>query len=292
MSWEGARIDMPAHGTQRVCPVCVVVRSPRSEAPDCRARSFLCHHLPVRRGVVFAVLGSVIVAAACGGGTDAAVETVRVGVENTPVVAVIDTTTSTAAVAPVAPAAPAASTGGGSSARVDAFAQPAPRAAKSAPNLVVTGRLRIPRLGLDTNVYEGDTLDIIDHGPGHYPSSALPGRQGNVVIAGHRVTKTRPFRHLDTLQAGDRAIFNLPDGGEHVYEFTGHEIVTPDRVDVTAPTSDFRATMFACHPPGSAKYRIVAYWKLISAPVLPPPPVTTTTAPPKPPSPLEGLLGN
>jgi sortase A len=206
------------------------------------------------------------------------------------VVAVIDTTTTTpTTVAPVDVApAPAA---GRVPRPVDAFEQPAPKVPRAVKSLVVMGRLRIPRLGLDTNVYEGNTLDVIDHGPGHYPDAPLPGRQGNVVIAGHRVTHSRPFRNLDTLQPGDQAIFDLPDGGHHVYEFTGHEIVTPDRVEVTAQTSDYRATMFGCHPPGSAKYRIVAYWKLVSAPVLPPPPPTTTTTTAKP-SGLAGLLGN
>lgn len=230
---------------------------------------------------------------ACGGGGETAIETVQGGVVTDPVVAAIDTTTTalvpvveTIDPEPVSAGAPAAAR---ARAPRDAFeptaAPPAPRAVK---NLVTMGRLRIPRLGLDAIVYEGDTLDVIDHGPGHYPSSPLPGRKGNVVIAGHRVTKTRPFRNLDTLQPGDQAIFNLPDG-EHVYEFTGHEIVTPDRVDVVAQTSDYRATMFACHPPGSAKFRIVAYWKLVSAPVLPP---TTSTLPPPPQKSSGGLLGD
>jgi sortase (surface protein transpeptidase) len=51
-----------------------------------------------------------------------------------------------------------------------------------------------------------------------------------------------------------------------VYEFTGHEIVTPERTDITAQGAEYKATLFACHPPGKATYRIVAYWKLISDP--------------------------
>lgn len=238
-----------------------------------------------------AVVVGALVLAACGGDADEAVETVRNGLVTEPVVAVIDTTTTTA----LAPAATTIDPAPGpaavrSRAPRDPFASnAAPAAPRAVKNLLTMGRLRIPRLGLDAVVYEGDTLDIIDHGPGHYPSSPLPGRRGNVVIAGHRVTKTRPFRNLDTLQAGDQAIFHLPEG-EHVYEFTGHEIVTPDRVDVVAQTSDYRATMFACHPPGSAKFRIVAYWKLVSAPVLPP--TTSTLPPPKQQQSSGGLLGD
>ena len=122
-----------------------------------------------------------------------------------------------------------------------------------------------PAARLDTTLYEGDSLSVIDHGPGHLPWTALPGEVGNVSVAGHRVTHSHPFRHLDTLQLGDTLTFEVPSGS-YTYEFTGHEIITPDRVDVTAQTPDYQATLLACHPPGSAKYRIVAHWKLVSAP--------------------------
>jgi LPXTG-site transpeptidase (sortase) family protein len=244
----------------------------------------------------------VLALGACGGGaTTEAVDTVRGGVASDPVIAQVEPT-ATQVIDPLLAAAPDTATLDDvvdTVAGFDPFAQPTVVAAKSskatkatkAPTpLVVMGRLRIPRLNLDTTVYEGNTLDVIDHGPGHYPGAPLPGRQGNVVIAGHRVTHSKPFRYLDTLKPGDQAIFDLPDGGQHIYEFTHHEIVTPDRVEITAQTDDFRATMFGCHPPGSAKYRIVAYWKLVSPPVLPPPPPpppTTTTT-----SFLGNLLGN
>lgn len=246
----------------------------------------------MRRGVGIAALIGALALAACGGHPDAdfALETVRGGLASEPVAAVLDTTTTSA---PAAEDLSAPAPGGPVAPRtLDAFEQRAPAVPKAAKDLVVMGRLRIPRLSLDTLVYEGSTLDVIDHGPGHFPESALPGRRGNVAIAGHRVTHSRPFRYLDTLQPGDQAIFDLPDGGHHIYEFTGHEIVTPDRVDIVEQTDDFRATLFGCHPPGSAKYRIVAYWKLVSAPVLPPPPPPPTTTTTSPASGLGGLFGN
>lgn len=242
--------------------------------------------------MVAAIVAGGMAIAACGGDpSDDALDTVELGLPSDPVPAVIDSTTT----APTLPAAPVALTERApAAARTavprDAFSAPAPPSPRPVSHLVVMGRLRIPRLHLDTIVYEGDTLDVIDHAPGHYPSSPLPGRRGNVVIAGHRVTKTRPFRHLDTLQPGDQAIFHLPEG-EHVYEFTHHEIVTPDRVDVVAPTSDYRATMFACHPPGSARFRIVAFWRLVSAPVAPPTTSTLPTPPQRSKGLLDGLLG-
>lgn len=196
--------------------------------------------------------------AACGARPDdGALATVRGGAAATPVVATIDTTTTTTA-PPPPPPAPAAVR--------SPSAAVTPKAPRPVANLVVVGRLLIPRLGLDTIVYEGDSLDVVDHGPGHLPYTPMPGRIGNVVLAGHRVTHSKPFRHLDTLQLGDTATFMMPNGLQFTYSFTGHEIVTPDRVDITNQTLAYTATFFACHPPGSAKQRIVARWKLISAP--------------------------
>jgi sortase A len=124
--------------------------------------------------------------------------------------------------------------------------------------LQAIGEIAIARLGIDETMYEGITLGTLDHGPGHWPGSAMPGEVGNVVVAGHRVSHSRPFRYLDRLQNGDEVVFTV-DGRRSVYVVTGHEIVTPDRVDIAAPTPTPTATLFACHPPGSTRYRYVVY---------------------------------
>lgn len=124
--------------------------------------------------------------------------------------------------------------------------------------LQAIGEIAIARLGIDETLYEGITLGTLDHGPGHWPGSAMPGDVGNVVIAGHRVSHSRPFRYLDRLQNGDEVVFTV-DGRRSVYVVTGHEIVTPDRVDIAEPTSTPTATLFACHPPGSTRYRYVVH---------------------------------
>jgi sortase A len=133
---------------------------------------------------------------------------------------------------------------------------------------VVLGEIQIPKLGLDVPLNEGLSLVSIDRGPSHWPGTAMPGgTTGNVVVAGHRVTHTRPFRHIDTLVPGDQIIF-IVNGWRSVYEVTGHEVVTPKRTDIAMPTQEPTATLFACHPPGSARYRYVIHSKLVStAPV-------------------------
>lgn len=125
----------------------------------------------------------------------------------------------------------------------------------------VIGTIEVPKLGLRVPLQQGVTLNNIDKGPSHWTGSALPGEAGNVVVMGHRVTKTRPFRYIDTMVPGDEVFFEV-DGVRTRYVMTHYEIVTPDRTDIAAQTAEPIATLFACHPPGSAKYRYVVRLKL------------------------------
>ncbi|MBW3579705.1 MAG: class E sortase [Actinobacteria bacterium] len=139
---------------------------------------------------------------------------------------------------------------------------PAPRGNPVAPNdygtepYVVIGSIEIPRLGLAAPLGEGIALTTIDRGPSHWPGTAMPGDTGNVVIAGHRVTHSAPFRKIDKLEEGDEVIFST-EGRRSTYRVTGSEVVTPDAMRIVDQTPDATATLFACHPPGSARYRYV-----------------------------------
>ena len=127
------------------------------------------------------------------------------------------------------------------------------------------GSIEIPKIGLSTSLYEGIWLTVLDVGPGHWPGTALPGGYGNAVVAGHRVTHSEPFRHIDELVAGDTIV--LADAtGRYTYAVTGSEVVTPDTVDIVTQRPGHTVTLFACHPPGSAAYRYVVFGTLISAP--------------------------
>ena len=129
---------------------------------------------------------------------------------------------------------------------------------------VVIGTIEIPKLGLSVPLNQGISLKSIDRGPSHWPGTALPGNVGNVVVAGHRVTHSKPFRHLDSLVEGDEIIY-VVDGVRSVYAVTGHEVVTPDATWIVNQTQDATTTLFACHPPGSARYRYVVYGSLVSS---------------------------
>src|SRR4051812_2858934 len=108
----------------------------------------------------------------------------------------------------------------------------------------VVGTIVIPKLGLRAPIGEGVSLTIIDRGPAHWPGSAMPGEPGNVVIAGHRVTHTHPFRHIDALRPGDQVIFEV-DGRRSVYVMTRSEVVQPTQVDIVRQTTAPTATLFA-----------------------------------------------
>lgn len=132
-----------------------------------------------------------------------------------------------------------------------------PPADPYAPEPVVElGTIEIPRIGLNHRIYHGITLRNIDKGPSHWPGSAMPGEVGNSVFAGHRVTHSHPFRHIDKLVAGDEIVFTI-GGVRTLYRVTESFVVTPKRVDIADPTPTAVATLFACHPPGSARERYV-----------------------------------
>jgi sortase A len=128
----------------------------------------------------------------------------------------------------------------------------------AAEPLVALGTIEIPKLDVTKSIYEGVTLTTLDHGPGHWPGTAMPGSQGNVVIAGHRVSHDKPFRNLDKLAPGDQVIMTT-DQGRFVYQVTGTDIVLPDALWIVDQTADYTATLFACNPPGSTRQRIVVH---------------------------------
>ena len=126
------------------------------------------------------------------------------------------------------------------------------------------GTILIPKIGLAHPVFEGVWLTVVDHGPGHWPGSAKPGRIGNAVFAGHRVTHTHPFLDLDQLAIGDRVIFDMPYG-VFTYSVTSITVVLPTDIWITDPTRTPTITLFACNPKHSAAQRSVVKGGLVSS---------------------------
>lgn len=138
------------------------------------------------------------------------------------------------------------------------LAAPAPRAKEP---IVELGTLEMPKIGISKPLLEGVSLTVLDHGPGHWPGTALPGHVGNVVIGGHRTSHDRPFRNIDQMVVGDEMILTTSEG-RFVYRVTSTEVVTPDAIWIIDQTSGFTATLFACHPVGSTRERFVVHLEL------------------------------
>ncbi|MEY3567354.1 MAG: hypothetical protein RLZ19_1368 [Actinomycetota bacterium] len=121
---------------------------------------------------------------------------------------------------------------------------------------VIVGAIAIPRIDVIQNLYRGVTLPTLDKGVGWWPGTAMPGQVGNVVLGGHRTSKKKPFRNLDQLQSGDEIFLSSADG-DFVYVVDRTFIVQPTDVWIIDQTTDATLTLFACHPPGSTRERIV-----------------------------------
>lgn len=133
---------------------------------------------------------------------------------------------------------------------------------------IVAGHLSIPAIGLDEAIREGVDLSVLDRGVSHWSGTADPGAPGNMVLAGHRTTHTAPFRDLDRLRPGDEIYVTSIDGRVATYRVAETTIVSPQDIWIVEPTDTPMLTMFACHPKGSARQRIVVRADLVDAPVL------------------------
>lgn len=136
---------------------------------------------------------------------------------------------------------------------------PAARSVPAAPAVGArVGVLSSPALpGWRVPVVEGIGPAELSAAAGHYPGSALPGQLGNMVVAGHRVTHTHPFRHLDRLRPGDGLAVATPNG-THAYRVLWVRVVDPRRGGrVLGDLPGRNLTLTTCHPPGSARQRLI-----------------------------------
>jgi sortase A len=123
------------------------------------------------------------------------------------------------------------------------------------------GTIKIPRFDLDAVLIQGTDTASLERGPGHYPDTPFPGQPGTVGVAGHRTTYLAPFRHIDSLVAGDEITIDMPYG-TFTYTVQKHEIVPPTEVNITDPVGYPRLVLTACHPLYSAAERYAVFAKL------------------------------
>ena len=129
---------------------------------------------------------------------------------------------------------------------------------------VEVGWIRIPSIDVDEVIRSGISLDVIDRGVAHWVGTAGAGEPGNVVLAGHRTTHTRPFWALDALDSGDLIYLADGDGFDVIYRVVDSFVVEPNAMWITYESGAPTLTMFACHPKGSARYRLVVKAEMVA----------------------------
>jgi len=112
-------------------------------------------------------------------------------------------------------------------------------------------------------IRQGVAPSVLEQGPGHYPSTPLPGTSGNSAIAGHRTGWGSPFLHLDQLAPGDEVVFTSVDGVASRYVVDSSLVVGPEETWVLGwdplkagmPT----LTLTTCDPPNVNTRRLVVF---------------------------------
>ena len=148
---------------------------------------------------------------------------------------------------------------------------------KVVPRRVATGKpmavLDIPKIRLDNKVVvEGVGRDELRKGPGHVPSTVLPGQDGTFGVSGHRTTYGAPFYRLNELAKGDN-ITVVTREAVYTYTVSRTAIVRPTDTqvlnNVNGPDGKPKATitLTTCHPRDSARQRLIVFGDLIDTSV-------------------------
>jgi sortase A len=142
--------------------------------------------------------------------------------------------------------------------------QPAPRRVPPGQALAI---LDIPKIQLQRVLVEGVGRDELRKGPGHVPSTVLPGQAGTFGVSGHRTTYGAPFYRLNELVKGDTITVVTRDAN-YTYTVTRSAVVQPTDVQVLANVhaSDGKLkatiTLTTCNPRYSARQRLVVFGDL------------------------------
>ena len=125
--------------------------------------------------------------------------------------------------------------------------------------------LRIPKIGLEVPVLEGDDALTLNRGVGHISGTATPGQVGNVGIAGHR---DGFFRGLKDLAVGDAIEMQRAGAVARTdrYVIQSIAIVLPSDTSLLKNTSGSELTLVTCYPfryVGSAPQRYVVRASLV-----------------------------
>jgi LPXTG-site transpeptidase (sortase) family protein len=130
------------------------------------------------------------------------------------------------------------------------------REAAAVPKPGAPVRLKLPSIKVDTEVKPGGVVtgrsgdlewETLPFVATYYPQLGPVGAPGNPVISGHVVTLSEGnvFRDLYQVELGE-PIEVLTEQSHFTYRIEEIKLVSPDSVDVIAPTEDARLTIITC----------------------------------------------
>jgi LPXTG-site transpeptidase (sortase) family protein len=124
----------------------------------------------------------------------------------------------------------------------------------------------------ETSTSEAAIENDLEDGVVHYPTTVLPGQDGNAAFFGHSSNNIfNPGKYkfafvlLHTLVDGDTFYLTYNDK-IYVYKVISHTVVSPSDVGVLGPVSGqtATATLITCDPPGTSINRLIVVGQQIS----------------------------
>lgn len=125
--------------------------------------------------------------------------------------------------------------------------------------------LRIPKIGVDQSIVQGDGWEQLKKGIGQHAGSVNPGEKGNIILSAHNDIYGETFRYLDQLSPGDE-VFIRTSRREYTYVVDQIHYVDPNRVDLMSQTPESILTLISCYPYRKDTQRIVVVAHLLETP--------------------------
>ncbi|MFC2174057.1 class GN sortase [Acidobacteriota bacterium] len=105
-------------------------------------------------------------------------------------------------------------------------------------------RITVPRIDIERTALSGASGNSMAFGPGHIDGTAMPGEDGNCVLAGHRDTW---FAFLAELVPGDEVLLQVR-AGTVKYSVEECRIISMTDTAILGPGSGKRLTLITCYP--------------------------------------------
>jgi sortase A len=129
-------------------------------------------------------------------------------------------------------------------------------------------RVIIPKIGVNIP-YDKGAASLDRGAEWRYPERGNPEKGGNFIIAAHRFSiqptpqgtiEKSPFYHIDKLVVGDKVVIDYA-GTRYGYEIEKISTVKPTQVEIEAPSTGAKLTLYTCELDGSDAGRVVVVAK-------------------------------